>query len=256
MNIAIYQLDITWGNPEENLNKIQKTIIEIDGKCDLLILPEMFTTGFTINPTAIAEKMDGKSASVLKCFSQKYNIAIMGSIVIDDNGDMYNRMLFFTPDGKMAHYDKRHLFRMSGEHNHFKAGVEQPIFHYKGFNILPQICYDLRFPVWSRNTGNKYDIAIYIASWPIPRIKVWDVLLQARALENNCYVVGVNRVGNDPSTGYNGHSYIIDYMGKIMAQTEENKQHYVICNIEKDPLDRFRETFPTYLDSDKFSLDI
>lgn len=256
MKIAIYQYDILWESPENNLRKIDKVMSEVSNKCDLLVLPEMFTTGFTMKPKDVAEKMDGKSISFLKEATKKYNLAIIGSLIIEENGNNYNRMLLITPEGELNYYDKRHLFRMSGEDNHFASGGKLEIFQYKGFNILPQVCYDLRFPVWSRNNNNKYDIAIYVASWPTVRIKVWDILLQARAIENVCYVIGVNRVGTDPVIGYNGHSCVVDYLGKKIVETTEDKEQYIICEIEKEPLEKFRGKFPAHLDSDNFTIDI
>ena len=255
MKIAIYQLDIIWESAKENRDKISNTMPKLFGKCDLLILPEMFTTGFNTNPQSISETMDGESVAFLKEMSKQYNIAIIGSIIIDDNGKIFNRMMFVTPDGDLPHYDKRHLFRMSGEDKTFSAGQDKRIFRYKGFNILPQVCYDLRFPVWSRNKNLEYDIAIYVASWPRPRIKVWDILLKARSLENLCYTIGVNRVGTDPAIDYNGHSCIIDYLGNIVAETQENKEEYIIYEIDKESLDKFRSKFPAQLDADDFTID-
>lgn len=255
MKVAIYQSDILWESVEDNLSKTDKVMGELAGKCDLLVLPEMFTTGFTMSPEKVSETMDGKSISFMLEATKKHNIAIIGSLIISEDGKNYNRMVFITPEGKLEHYDKRHLFRMSGEDNHFTSGKERKIFRYKEFNILPLVCYDLRFPVWSRNVDCKYDIAIYIASWPIPRIKVWDTLLQARALENICYVVGVNRVGSDPSISYNGHSCIINYLGDRVAQTEEGEEQYIIYEIKKDSLDSFREKFPAHLDADNFTVE-
>lgn len=255
MKIAIYQSDIIWESAKPNLEKVERVLEKIQGTCDILVLPEMFTTGFTMNPTAIAEKMDGISIEFLKKITLKYNIAIIGSLIIEQNGISYNRMIFTTPDGNIEYYDKRHLFSMSGEDKHLGAGKEVKIFHYKGFNILPQVCYDLRFPVWSRNNNNKYDIAIYIASWPTPRIKVWDILLQARALENSCYVIGANRVGNDPSIGYNGHSCAIDYMGNKISESQENKEEVIFCEVNKEALNKFRVKFPVHMDADNFELE-
>lgn len=255
MKIAIYQFDILWESAEENLKKVDSIMAELSGKCDLLVLPEMFTTGFTMNPATVAETMSGKSISFMLEATKRHNIAVIGSMIICEQENNYNRMLLITPEGEVSHYDKHHLFRMSGEGNHFKAGSERKIFEFKGFNILPQVCYDLRFPVWSRNVNCQYDIAIYVASWPIPRVRVWDTLLQARALENICYVVGVNRVGSDPSIDYNGHSCIIDFLGEKVAETTESQEQYIIYDIDKEPLINFREKFPAHLDADNFTLE-
>ena len=255
MKIAIYQFDIVWESVEKNIEKVRMIMPEISGKCDLLVLPEMFTTGFSTNANTVAETMDGKTISTIKQISSQYNIAIIGSIIIEENKNTFNRMFLATPDGGLEHYDKRHLFRMGGEDKTFTAGNERKIFQYKGFNILPQVCYDLRFPVWSRNQNLEYDIAIYIASWPTPRIKVWDILLKSRALENLCYTIGVNRVGSDPSIDYNGHSCVTDYLGNTIAQAKDNEQEYIIVEINKDSLDKFRSKFPAHLDADKFAIE-
>ncbi len=256
MRIALYQQNIVWENIDSNLEKIENILSEVSGKCDLLVLPEMFSTGFTTNPTNVSEKMSGKAVSFLIEKSKQYLLSICGSVVIEEGGKTFNRMLFVRADGQLEHYDKRHLFRMSGEDNYFSAGKEQKIINFMGFNILLQVCYDLRFPVWSRNVNNAYDMAIYVASWPIPRIKVWDTLLHARALENQCFVVGVNRVGEDPAVKYNGGSRLIDFLGRDIAKIDDDTEDYVICEIEKEKLNAFREKFPAYLDADNFNIKI
>lgn len=258
LNVSLLQMDIIWENKEENLKKIKYYIEKLAGKTDLLVLPEMFSTGFSMNTKNLAETNDGSTLTTLKKWSQDYNIALCGSYMAKEKGKNYNRAFFITPQNA-AYYDKRHLFRMGDEANHYSEGNGLPIIHYKGFNICMQICYDLRFPVWSRNVDNKYDLLIYVANWPQSRIMAWDALLTARAIENQAYVCGVNRVGIDRlKLFYNGHSTMLDYKGISMIDASEivNKEICLQVTINKKELNLFRNKFPVWKDADKFTLSI
>ena len=224
MKITILQRDIVWADPTRN---VQRSDEAIDGNpgSDLYVLPEMFSTGFCTQPEGIAEPAENRTVSWMKSKASQTGAAIAGSIAVHEDGRYYNRFHFVTPDGNVTTYDKKHLFTFGGEHNRFTAGSERVIVAYKGFRILLEICYDLRFPVWSRNKGD-YDMIIYVASWPTPRVEAWKALLTARAIENQCYVVGVNRVGDDPGNNYCGGSRVIDPYGQIMAECEDGKEKH------------------------------
>lgn len=249
MKITILQTDIVWANPQENTKNAEQLINENAG-ADLYVLPEMFSTGFATQPEGIAES-DGHSLNWMKTAAQKHNCAIAGSIAMEENGNYYNRFYFVFPDGRVKHYDKHHLFTYSGEDKHFTAGQERVIVEYQGFRILLQVCYDLRFPVFSRNRKD-YDMAIYVASWPTVRLKAWTTLLHARAIENQCYIIGVNRTGEDPSCGYSGGSEIIDPWGNTIVACERNKVDAATADLSIDPLLEFRRQFPVLNDGDAF----
>jgi len=206
LEIVILQSDLVWENPIKNKDNFSKKIRNITTKVDLIILPEMFTTGFTINTEKSAESMNGSTVKWMLDLADEKNALLMGSIVIKEKDNFYNRFIIAFPNGGLKYYDKRHLFSYAKEDKVYTAGKNKLIFEYKGFKICPLICYDLRFPVWSRNT-EEVDLIIYIANWPNARIMAWDTLLKARAIENLCYVVGLNRVGVDKNNLiYVGHS--------------------------------------------------
>lgn len=208
--ITFLQTSISWQNPAANLHHYAQLMAAIEAPTDLIILPEMFTTGFSMDPANNAETMDGPSMAWMAEQAAKTNAVITGSLIINDNGGYYNRLIWMTPGGSFETYDKRHLFAMAGEDKHYEAGRERLIVVHKGWRICPMICYDLRFPVWSRN-NDAYDLLIYTASWPNRRAYDWRSLLRARAIENQCYVVGVNRVGTDANGYvYQGDSCVID----------------------------------------------
>ncbi len=252
MKILLLQLDLKWESPEYNRAHAEE-VIKTSSEADLIILPEMFTTGFCISPKGIAEKADSTTLSWMQSLAKEKNAALAGSVVTEENGKYYNRFYFVKPDGSYITYNKRHLFTFGGEDKEYTGGEERIIVEYKGFRILLQICYDLRFPVFSRNTGD-YDMIIYVASWPIPRIDVWNILLRARAIENVCYVAGVNRVGNDPYCQYNGGTVLLDYKGKDIANTEFGKEEVVSGEIDIQSLSEFRQKFPALNDADKFRI--
>ncbi|MBN1820526.1 MAG: amidohydrolase [Prolixibacteraceae bacterium] len=251
LKITIVQFDILWEDPLGNLQKLDSLLKGL-GETDLIILPEMFTSGFSMNPSALFEFMDGNSVQWMKNKSRDLNTAITGSLIIKDQGKMYNRALFITPDGKTEYYDKRHLYTMGDEHNHYIAGKNKLIVEYKGWKVCPLICYDLRFPVWSRNQED-YDILIYMANWPSPRHHVWKNLLAARAIENQSYCFGVNRIGSD-GTGLNylGDSAMIDAKGFGHFLGSEEKIHSF--KISFSGLHNFRKKFPLLQDKDSFEI--
>ena len=248
MKITILQRDIVWADPTQNVQRADEAIDGNPGS-DLYVLPEMFSTGFCTQPEGIAEPAENRTVSWMKAKASQTGAAIAGSIAVHEDGRYYNRFHFVTPDGNVTTYDKKHLFTFGGEHNRFTAGSERVIVAYKGFRILLEICYDLRFPVWSRNKGD-YDMIIYVASWPTPRVEAWKALLTARAIENQCYVVGVNRVGEDPGNNYCGGSRVIDPYGKIMAECEDGREMEVTVEVDMEVLEAFRAKFPVLDDAD------
>lgn len=254
LKIACIQSDLIWENPEQNHKSFTKKISDISETADVVILPEMFTTGFTMNAEKVAETMEGKTVEWMKQQAVKTNAAIVGSVIILENNNYYNRLLFVEPSGKITTYDKRHTFTLAGEDKVFTAGNKKVIIDYKGWKICPLICYDLRFPVWARNTED-YDILLYVANWPKPRIAAWDTLLQARAIENMCYCIGVNRVGIDGiKMEYSGHSAVYDALGNSITSIEPFKEQAEIVLLEKRHLSAYRNKFKFLDDRDKFIL--
>ena len=243
-------MDIEWQNSEINRNSVEKWLQNIDNDIDIVVLPEMFSTGFSMNPEIVAEAMDGPTIEWLKCVATEFDVAIVTSVAVKDKGQFFNRLFFMTPDGETQWYDKRHLFRMGGENLHYTPGCKRVIVNYKGYRFLLQICYDLRFPVWCRN-NNDYDAIIYVANWPEVRNSAWEILLKARAVENSCFVIAANRVGSDPNVTYIGNSLIINYKGDVIST---NTRECVSANIDLDKLNNFREKFPVLKDRDDFIL--
>ncbi len=253
MKIAIIQSDIVWENPSVNRVNFEEKINSIQDTVDLIVLPEMFSTGFTMNPSVVAETMDGETVSWMVSLTKKKNTAITGSVVISENGNYYNRMLFVFPNGEIKKYDKRHLFSLAKEEAVFTRGNEKVIVEYNNWKICLQICYDLRFPVFARNVEN-YDMLIYVASWPKPRINAWDILLRARAVENLSYVIGVNRVGTDGSQlEYVGHSQAVDYLGNYVVEPFEDES-VKIFSLDKNEMLETRKKLNFLNDMDKFQL--
>jgi predicted amidohydrolase len=253
MKIAIIQSNLLWEAPEDNRFLLYKKITEVKEDVDLIVLPEMFTSGFTMNPDQIAEQMNGETVIWMKDIAKQRNCAIMGSVVIEGNGDYYNRLLFIFPSGEIEAYDKKHLFSVAGEDIKYKAGKSKIIVEYLGFKICPLICYDLRFPVFSRNV-EKYDILIYVANWPNTRISAWDILLRARAVENQCFTIGVNRVGEDNNQLlYNGHSQAIDFSGNYLLEPQE-KEGVFIVELDKNRMLSSRKSLNFLNDRDDFIL--
>jgi predicted amidohydrolase len=255
LKIALVQANLVWENIQENLNYFDEKINKMSSDVDLVILPEMFSTGFSMNPKNHFENMDGDSVSWMKETAIHKQIAVVGSLIIKEEGSYYNRLVFVYPNGEIHTYDKRHLFTYGGEDKVYSSGKERPILEYKGWKIFPLICYDLRFPVWSRNDV-EYDILIYVANWPKPRISAWGTLLKARAIENMCYTIGVNRVGVDGNNlEYIGHSQAIDMLGKEM--TSKNNQEEIVIEVilDKVKLIESRNKFRFLNDKDSFSIE-
>ena len=253
LNIAIFQYNLLWENINLNLNETEHLLDKIPVDTDLVVLPETFTTGFTNNNKAFAAHIEDTTFNRLKQMAVNRGIAICGSLITEVDGHIFNRFIFIEPEGTIHHYDKRHLFTMSEEDKYFSAGRQRVVITYKGWRIMPQICYDLRFPVWSRN-NNDYDVLIYVANWPGVRQHVWHTLLRARAIENQCYVIGANRTGNDGNgIYYLGGSAIIDARGDIIARGGDNP---VILKglLEMNKLIEFRKKFPVLTDRDRFEL--
>lgn len=252
LKVAIIQSELVWENAMENRKIFSKKITAISGQADLVLLPEMFTSGFTMAPENVYETMDGDTVNWLKDIAQKNNIAIGGSLVIEDNKDFYNRFVFVYPDRSIRTYDKRHTFTLAGEDKVYKAGHQKVIITYKGWKICPMVCYDLRFPVWARNTED-YDVLIYVANWPKPRVNAWDTLLKARAIENMCYCIGVNRIGSDANGhDYVGHSGVYNSLGEALCYITDGKEETAIVTLEKDHLNSTRNTLKFLDDRDSF----
>jgi len=254
LKIALIQADLVWQNAEQNRTHFFEKIKEIDKEVNLIVLPEMFTTGFSMQPQNNAEYMVGNTVKWMQKIALGNNTAICGSIIISENNKFYNRFIFVHPDGKIEYYNKRHLFTLAGEHTAYTQGEEKVIIHYKDFKICPLICYDLRFPVWARNVEN-YDVLIYVANWPKPRISAWDTLLKARAIENMCYTIGVNRIGIDANNlEYNGHTAAYNCLGEQVAKTLENKKDIAVVTLEKNHISEIRTKLNFLSDKDSFEI--
>lgn len=259
LNIVALEIDIIWGDKDANLLKLEHNLQIIPSNTDLVVLPELFSTGFLIeNPTEmrnISEKNTEKTILTLKRLAKQYNVAIAGSFIARTANKIYNRAFFIESSGDETYYDKHHIFSIGGEQEVFTAGDSQPrVVRYRGWNIMLAVCYDLRFPVWLRNTNNKYDLLLVVANWPKARIYTWEHLLIARAIENECYVCGVNRIGQSPSgIEYSGHSLIIDMRGQIIAQTTQDN-NTISAKLNAEKLTSFRENFPVWKDIDNFKL--
>lgn len=253
MKTALIQTDLIWENPNENRRLLQEKINAISQYVDLIVLPEMFTSGFTMHPENVAETMQGETILWLKHLAKARNCAITGSLVISANNNYYNRLVFVFPTGEIQYYDKRHLFTLAGEDKIYTSGTEKLIVEYKGFKICPLICYDLRFPVFSRNSDD-YDVLIYVANWPKIRTNAWDILLKARAVENMSYTIGVNRIGIDNNNHeYLGHSQAIDFLGNELLKPQENEGVFII-ELNKSSLIETREKLGFLKDKDNFRL--
>ncbi len=263
LRISILQTDIAWENKQDNLRRLRENLEKLRGATEIVALPETFSTGFSMNTDSLAEPVSGETITTLRQWAAEYQIAITGSYIACEKDakdpqctSHYNRAFFLTPEGDAYYYDKRHLFRMGNESEHFTPGNCRPIFSYRGWNILLLVCYDLRFPVWSRNVNNEYDLLIYVASWPVPRRKVWDILLQARALENISYVCGVNRMGTDGNNqSYNGGSVIYSPKGELLARVPDYEEGSATAILELSTLREFRKKFPAWKDADAFSIE-
>lgn len=249
--IALVQQEIVPNNPQQNLDTFANAIQHLQN-VDLVILPEVFTTGFCSNARNYAEQVDGTAYKWMAEQAQKLNAVITGSLVIKVGDTHFNRLVWMRPDGTYTHYDKRHLFRMAGEHERYASGNERVLVELKGWRVLPLICYDLRFPVWSRNRQD-YDLAIYVANWPSARALHWNLLLQARAIENLSYVAGVNRVGMDEKhQHYSGDSSVFASTGDVLSTSQE--PGVFVVELYADKLLEHREKFPAFMDADEFEI--
>lgn len=256
MKITLFQTDIVWAEKHANFKKVENLLHQVSGKTDLVVLPEMFSTGFCTDQVELAETMQGTTVKQLKQWAAKYQVAIAGSFLATDGSCYFNRGFIALPSGEFYHADKKHLFSYADEDKFISSGSNRLLVSYKGFNILLLICYDVRFPVWSRNVNNAYDLLIYTASFPHARMPAWDALLPARAIENLAYVCGVNRVGEDNNkTRYSGHSVLFDFAGKKLAHFDEFAEGITSVEIDKNALQHFRNKFGFWRDADKFTLD-
>lgn len=260
MKITLVQTTLFWEEREKNLEHFGRILNEC-GETDLVVLPEMFTTGFTMNPELMAEENGKDTLAWMKELALKKSCVITGSVSVKENGRFFNRLFWVEPNGLVKKYDKRHLFRMGKEDEHYTAGSDRITAKIDSWNICPLVCYDLRFPVWSRNRFNKvnhtwdYDVLIYVANWPAARNYPWKQLLIARAIENQCYVVGVNRIGKDgKGITHSGDSMVINPRGEIISNTMPNQESLETVELDRNSLIEFRKIFPVGLDSDDFLL--
>lgn len=253
MKIALFQTSLAWEDSASNRTFIEEYFMGEDATFDLFVLPEMFSSGFTMNPQNVAETMNGETISWMKSLALKKDCAVCGSLVILDNNNFYNRFIFVHPNGEIDYYDKRHLFSLAGEEKVYTKGTSKVIIAYKGWRICPQICYDLRFPAFSRNQEN-YDLLLFVANWPKVRIQAWDALLKARAIENLCYTIGVNRVGFDANNHeYNGHSQVLDELGNIVLNATDDLGVF-ITELDKNKMIETRQKLNFLNDKDNFEL--
>lgn len=254
MKIALIQTDIQWQQPAENIRRAEEVVRQLEPGTAMAVFPEMFSTGFCINPDP--EMAAEGSATILRMkeMAISFGTALCGSVILSEDDKILNRFFAALPDGTVITYDKRHLFRMGDEHHVFTAGTKRVTFEYKGIRFLPQICYDLRFPVFSRNR-NDYDAMIYVANWPALRYEPWKKLLMARGIENYSYCIGVNRVGTDGNGyEYSGNSMASDYNGTVLCESTQRKEEILYAEINMEKLANFRQKFPVWMDGDDFEL--
>ncbi len=249
LNLTLIQTDIFWEDIDRNLQHLDSLISRISNSVDIFVLPEMFTTGFSMDNEKLSESANGKTLMWMKSKAKECKVAITGSIIFFENEKYFNRLLWVNPSGEFFSYNKRHLFSMGGEDKFFEPGNERLIINFKGWRICPLICYDLRFPVWSRN-NQAFDLLIYIANWPAARNHVWNILLRARAIENQCFVAGVNRVGRDgENIHYIGESCMVHPKGYFSNVSHEPIEQVINCNISLEELIAFRKKFPVLKDA-------
>ncbi|MCF0197090.1 MAG: amidohydrolase [Bacteroidaceae bacterium] len=254
MRISLLQTEIVWSDPTAN-RKAAEEMLRTAERSDIYVLPEMFSTGFATQPEGIAESADSDTLRWMQCMADQLDAAVCGSVAVEDDGRYYNRFYFVKPGGEVVAYDKKHLFTYGGEHLRFTAGTRQCRVAWRGLTYNLCVCYDLRFPVWSRNdAAHPYDVQLYVASWPDVRRAAWDALLRARAIENQCYVAAVNRVGSDPACRYNGGTCLIDAYGRTVAQAEDGKAHVITAELNIEELTNFRVKFPVLKDGEDFTI--
>ena len=259
LTITTIQCNLFWEEKAANLRMLEQKIADIEEKTEIVVLPEMFNTGFSMRPEALAETMEGETVEWMKRVSRENGIVLTGSAMIEDEGNYYNRLIWMLPNGQYGHYDKRHLFAFGEEDKHYSAGNKRLIASVKGWKINLLVCYDLRFPVWARQksieAGAEYDMLIYVANWPERRSHAWKTLLCARAIENQCYVVGVNRVGSDANNiYYSGNSLVIDPLGQVLYHMADEEDVNTIT-LQKEMVEDVRNKFPFWKDGDSFHID-
>ena len=262
LTVTTIQPDLAWEDKTANLQRLEKQIFSIKEPTELVILPEMFSTGFSMRPEHLAEPMEGPTVGWMRGIAARRRVILTGSVIIEEEGKYYNRLIWMLPNGEYGCYDKRHRFAFAGEDDHYTAGNSRLIGSVKGWRILLLVCYDLRFPVWSRQTpaepgdaDQEYDCIVYVANWPERRSLAWKTLLQARAIENQSYVIGVNRVGNDGNNiAHSGDSMIIDPLGEILYHGH-GKEEVFTYTLEKDRLSQTRQKFPFWRDADHFTIE-
>jgi len=254
LKVVLVQTELAWEDPTANRNRFDDLLSAMDSASDLVVLPEMFTTGFTMAGPHLAEPMDGPSVEWMRNKAAQLKVHLTGSLIIEETGAVYNRLLWATPDGELCYYDKRHLFRMSGEHRVYGAGVRHLTVTIGAWRVRPFICYDLRFPVWTRSVAQDYDVALFVANWPAARAAHWKALLKARAIENQTYVVGVNRVGRDGNGyAYAGDSMLLDPGGEIRFHAADRELVQMV-DLDRTLLEEYRRQFPAWRDADSWSL--
>ena len=253
LKVSLVQTHLHWNQKEENLRQLTAKLESLQDQTDLVVLPEMFTTGFSMDAAAMAESMRGPTVTWLKKQAEKINAAVTGSFICEEHGKFYNRLVWVTPDGALATYDKRHLFTLAKEHHYYTPGKERLVVSWRGWKICPLICYDLRFPVWSRNT-EAYDLLIYVANWPEPRRNAWSSLLVGRAIENQSYTIGVNRVGKDgKDMNYSGDSALVDYAGEELIKLTQ-QENIVTARLSFEAQQVFRRKLQFLPDRDQFEI--
>lgn len=254
MNVALLQMPIQWNAPSENMRYVEEAVLATNQEIDVLILPEMFTTGFAVDPlTANADQ--GDALRWMVALAARLDAAVAGSVMVEEDGRFYNRLYFVKPDGEIVAYDKRHLFAYGGEDQHYSSGTERVVVEFRGVRFMLQVCYDLRFPVWSRYTADSaYDAIIYVANWPSSRIAVWDTLTKARAIENQCYVLAVNRIGTDAACEYSGGTRVVSPYGKVLGEARDGEEQLLVAELDMARLHAFRHKFPVLLDRDDYTL--
>lgn len=260
LTITIIQTELHWEDKSANLSMFEEKIRALKEPAQLVILPEMFSTGFSMQPAKLAETMDGPSVQWMRNLAAEKKIVLTGSLIIEEGGQYYNRLIWMLPNGQCGYYDKRHLFAFAGEDKFYSAGTKRLIASVNGWRINLQVCYDLRFPVWARQTPHpedktpEYDLLMYVANWPERRNHAWKTLLQARAIENQCYVAGVNRIGNDGNGIYHsGDSMVVDPLGEVLyTKAHEADIHHIV--LEKSKLEEVRSRFPFWKDADEFNI--
>lgn len=256
MKLLLLQTDIRWLAPDENRRRAEN-LIDValtSGPVDLIVLPEMFTTGFAVEPADAAESDSGaETLAWMRRTAALTDAAVTGSVAVEENGRYFNRLFFVYSDGSFHKYDKRHLFSFAGEDKRYTAGTERVVVEWRGWRILLQVCYDLRFPVFARGRGD-YDMVLYVANWPTVRIHPWNTLLRARAIENVCYAVGVNRTGDDPFASYSGGTALVGFKGETLASASPGMEEAILCETDMEALRAFRTKFPALDDADDFQL--